>query len=233
MLGLKHLAYMRLEKDKNADSVLTSVLTTYSREWQLRYLARGYAEVDPLFAACRRASSSFDWRAVRESSPQSAPFFADAADHGLGSNGLTIPVPAKPSGYGMVSFNSDLADADWEAFKLQYMGKLEVVACLVDSAAGRNAKLPSKRIDLSNREHQALTWAARGRTASEIGDIMGVSYATARSHLEGARRRLACENVTHAVATALAIGLISPTALKGFDPIGYSGKEESGGTILR
>ena len=161
----------------------------------------------------------------REASPQSAAFFADAADHGIGGNGFTIPVPAKPIGYGMVSFNSDLADADWEAFKLLYMEKLEVVACLVDSAAGRNAKLPSKKIELSKREHQALTWAARGKTASEIAEIMGISYATARSHLEGARRKLACENVTHAVATALAIGLISSMALKGFDPIGYSGKE--------
>ena len=143
-------------------------------------------------------------------------FSPDAAQHGLGGNGFTIRVPAKPAGYGMVSFNSDLADDDWETYKDNYMGRLEVVACLVDAAAGRNAKLPSKKIELSSREHQALTWAARGRTASEIGDIMGVSYATARSHLEGARRRLDCQNVTHAVASALAIGVISPMALKGF-----------------
>lgn len=225
MLGLKQLAYVRIAKDRSADVAVLSAFSTYPKEWQLRYFERRYAEIDPIFAACLKAPTSFDWRAIQEASPQSAAFFADAAEHSIGSNGFTIPVVATPIGYGMVLFNSDLADADWEAFKLLYMEKLEVVACLIDSAAGRNLKLPSKKIALSKREHQALTWAARGRTAAEIAEILGVTYATARAHLEGARRKLACENVTHAVATALAIGLISSMALKGFDPIGYSGKE--------
>jgi DNA-binding CsgD family transcriptional regulator len=229
MLGLRHLAYVLVDKVSSGDVATLSVLSTYTKEWQFRYFTRGYAEIDPIFAACLKASPSFDWRSVRESSPQAAAFFADAADYGLGGNGFTVRVPSKPTGYGMVSFNSDLADADWDEFKYVYMGKLEAVACLVDSAAGRDAKLPSKRIELSKREQQALIWAARGRTASEIGEIMGVSYATARSHIEGARRKLDCKNVTHAVATALAIGLIPPIALKGFDPVGYSGKDESSG----
>ncbi len=225
LLGLKHLAYVQVEKDTSADVAMFSVMSTYPLDWQLRYVARGYAEIDPIFAACRKASASFDWHSVLAASPQAAAFFADATEHGLGVNGFSIRVPAKPTGYGMVSFNSDLADADWDAYKDLYMGKLEVVACLVDSAAGRNAKLPSKRIELSRREHQALIWVARGKTAAEIAKIMEISYATARSHLEGARRKLDCENVTHAVATALAIGLIPPAALRGFDPIGFSGKE--------
>jgi LuxR family transcriptional regulator, quorum-sensing system regulator CinR len=229
MLGLKHLAYVRVEKARSNDVVILSALATYPKEWQLRYFTRRYSEIDPFFLACLHATSPFDWRSIRdaslEASPQLAAFFSDAADHGLGGNGFTIPVPDMSSGYGILSFNSSLSDADWEAYKDLYMGQLELVACLIDAAAIRNARLPSKKIDLSKREHQALTWSARGRTASEIAEILGVSYATARSHLEGARRKLECENVTHAVATALAIGLISPIALKGFDPVGYSGKE--------
>ncbi|MGO9744477.1 MAG: helix-turn-helix transcriptional regulator [Roseiarcus sp.] len=225
MLGLEHLAYMRVDKAGSADVAVLSAITTYSKEWSLRYFARRYFEIDPLVGACLNATETFDWRSTLKASPQSAAFFADAADHGIGGNGVTIPVPVKPSVFGVVSFNSGLEDAEWEAFKHLHMGKLEAVACLTASAGERYTKLPSKRIELSKRELQALSWAARGRTASEIGEIMGVSYATARSHLEGARRKLECENVTHAVATALAIGLIPPAALRGFDPIGFSGKE--------
>ena len=231
MLGLKHLAYTPTEKEKSAEAATASVFMTYPKEWQLRYLVRGYAEIDPIYEACRKASPSFDWRSFREASPQSATFFADAADHGIGCNGFTIRVPAKSTGYGMVSFNSELADADWETFKDLYMEKLEIVACLVESAAGRNAKLASRKIELSKREHQALSWAARGKTASDIAEIMGVTYQTARSQLEGARRKLDCENVTHSVAKALAIGLITPMTLKGFDPAGYTGIEESAGVV--
>ena len=233
LLGLKHLVFTRFDNHKGADAALASVFATYPQSWQLRYVARGYADINSVFSACRKGPTTFDWRAVQEHSTRSTEFLADAIAHGVGRNGLTIPVPLTPTAYAMVSFNSDLPDGEWHAYKKCNMAKLEIVACLIEAAAARNSKLPSRKIDLSNREHQALSWAARGKTAAEIGEIMGISYATARSHLEGARRKLDCDNVTHAASTALATGLISPMALKGSDPAGYDGKEAAAPEIRR
>ncbi len=106
------------------------------------------------------------------------------------------------------------------------MVKLEVMAGLIDAAAKIKARLPSGQIELSPREEQALTWAARGCTSSDIAGIMNVSYGTVRSYLESARSKLRCVNLTHTAASAVAIGLIPAQALRGIDPRGYSGQDE-------
>ena len=74
LLGLKHLAYVQVEKDTSADVAMSSVLSTYPIDWQLRYVARGYAEIDPVFAACRTASASFDWRSLERRPRKRRPF---------------------------------------------------------------------------------------------------------------------------------------------------------------
>ncbi len=226
LLGITHISYLRFQINRSEEASLLTALSTYSQEWQIRYFTRRYHEVDPLFSACLTATSPFDWRSVRDATQQSAAFFADAAAHGVGINGVSIPVRQRAPGIGMVSFNSDLPDDEWDAFRQRHMAKLEVVACLVDGAAGVNAKLAAKAVDLSKREHQTLIWAARGKTSHEIAEIMDISYASVRSYQDAARRKLACRNVTHAVATALATALIHPLAIRGRDPSAYSGKVE-------
>ena len=221
---IKHIAHLVSFRKENADSALLNALTTYSREWQVKYFRLRYDRIDPIFAACLQAESPFDWRIFRGQSSEGADFLADAAANGVGLSGYTIPVRGGPKGNATVSFTSDLTDDSWNDYILRYEQNLKVLACLIHAAAGQTTTLASKQIDLSNRERQALTWAARGNTNIEIAELMDVSYASVRTYIENARRKLACGNVTHAVATAMAIGLISPMSQKGFDPSGYTGK---------
>lgn len=55
---------------------------------------------------------------------------------------------------------------------------------------------------LSAREHDCLTWAAKGKTYAEIGAILGISFASVKNYLDAARYKLHAANVTHAVAIA-------------------------------
>jgi DNA-binding CsgD family transcriptional regulator len=225
-LGLKNVAYLRFASNKSDDVTVLSALVTYSKDWQLRYFTRRYHEIDPVFRIGLTATAPFDWRDVRKTSPTVSAFFADAAQHGVGLNGVTIPVRSRPKEFALVSIASDLSDGQWETYKLKYMAKLEVMAGLIDGAAQIKTKLPSTQIELSRREEQALTWAARGKTSSEIADIMNVSYASVRTYLESARCKLCGANLTHTVASAMAIGLIPAQALRGTDPRGYSERVE-------
>src|SRR5208283_1521047 len=97
---------------------------------------------------------------------------ADAAQHGVGANGITIPFRNRRNGFTLVSLTSDLPDDEWQTFTHEHMKKLGLLAVLVDSAAGVNAKLPAGEVKLSMREEQSLTWAARGKTVNETADIM-------------------------------------------------------------
>lgn len=73
--------------------------------------------------------------------------------------------------------------------------------------------MPARGVTLSRREEQCLIWAARGKTYQEIADILDLSFGSVKSHLDTARHKLHCINLTHAVAVAVATGAIPATSL--------------------
>lgn len=61
---------------------------------------------------------------------------------------------------------------------------------------------------LSPRELESLRWTMEGKTAWEVGHILGISEQTAARHLCNAARKLDCTSKHHAVVKALKLGLI-------------------------
>jgi DNA-binding CsgD family transcriptional regulator len=62
---------------------------------------------------------------------------------------------------------------------------------------------PQRSIDgvvLSPREYECLMWSARGKTAWEIGVILGISRRTVVYHLENAKQKLGVHSIAAAVA---------------------------------
>lgn len=62
--------------------------------------------------------------------------------------------------------------------------------------------------ELTQREADVLTLLAEGFTYEEIGRRLGISSETVRTHLQKACGRLGASTRTHAVATAIRLGLI-------------------------
>jgi DNA-binding CsgD family transcriptional regulator len=62
--------------------------------------------------------------------------------------------------------------------------------------------------DLTPRERECLTWASQGKTAGEIGAVLGISEYTAVAHLNSAMAKLKVSSRAHAIAQALRLGLI-------------------------
>jgi DNA-binding response OmpR family regulator len=65
---------------------------------------------------------------------------------------------------------------------------------------------------LSDREIEALTWAARGKTSTEIAEILNVSKRTVDFHINNARVKLDVSTRIQAVIKAAAGHLIDPYA---------------------
>ena len=61
---------------------------------------------------------------------------------------------------------------------------------------------------LSQRETEILTWSARGKTYPEISIILSIAEDTIKTYVERASKKLNATNKTHAVAVAVARGLI-------------------------
>jgi DNA-binding CsgD family transcriptional regulator len=213
-LGLCHIAYLRLSPDKSADISLLLAVVTYSRLWQHRYFVKKYVNIDPVISYGRQAASPFDWAILPIDNPATKAFFADASNHNIGRNGFSIPLLNRRGTFALVSFTSDLSKDDWQSYKLNNMNGLQLLSVLIDSAADINFKLPLFPVRLSTREEQCLLWAARGKTYEEIAEILGVAFGSVKTHLDGARHKLRCLNLTHAAAVAFATGVIPAQALK-------------------
>jgi len=65
-------------------------------------------------------------------------------------------------------------------------------------------------IKLNDREAEALTWAARGKTSAEIATILGLSKRTIDFHIDNAREKLGVATRIQAAVKATAGGLIEP-----------------------
>lgn len=68
--------------------------------------------------------------------------------------------------------------------------------------------LPVDRPQLTPRELEALRWTMEGKTAWELGRILGISERTAVLHVNNAMHKLGCASKHQAVLKALRLGLI-------------------------
>jgi DNA-binding response OmpR family regulator len=86
----------------------------------------------------------------------------------------------------------------------------EVLDTILRARLARVARVEIWRseVDLTDRETEALTWSARGKTSDEIGQIVGLSRRTVDFHLDNARTKLGVATRIEAVATAVAARLI-------------------------
>lgn len=65
-----------------------------------------------------------------------------------------------------------------------------------------------ERPNLTPRELEALRWTMEGKTAWEVGAILGISERTAVLHVNNAMHKLECTSKHQAVLKALRLGLI-------------------------
>jgi DNA-binding response OmpR family regulator len=117
-------------------------------------------------------------------------------------------------------FLTALADHDnelkgWRLGADDYVTKpvdFDVLAAVIASRLKRVARsdIWPRHIDLGGRELETLTWAARGKTFAEIGQILGLSRRTVEFHLDNARRKLGVPTRTQALIKAAIGQLIEP-----------------------
>lgn len=174
--------------------------------WSERYMAKDYAADDPTLRRLRQTFRPFLWSETR--SPKlSRPelrVLDEATEFGL-HEGLIIPIH---SGFGFeagVSFGGDkveLAPHDIAALHLIGLYGYEALRRHQSPDTGEAARI------LSPREQECAKWTAAGKTAWEIGLILGISEATVHQHLNAAARKMNTVSKAHLVARCLRAGLI-------------------------
>lgn len=75
-----------------------------------------------------------------------------------------------------------------------------------------SAPAMARDYSLTPREREVLWWAAQGKSAKEIGEILHITKRTVDEHTRNAARKLSAANRTQAVAVALRERLITKRA---------------------
>jgi DNA-binding NarL/FixJ family response regulator len=86
---------------------------------------------------------------------------------------------------------------------------LEMIINARLAGVARNEVWP-RLVTLNDREIEALTWVARGKTSAEVADLVGLSKRTVDFHLDNARLKLGAATRTEAAIKAAMGKLIEP-----------------------
>lgn len=183
---------------------------TYTEEWAERYVEKGYNKIDPVVLGCFQRFEPTNWKDLDWTSKPARDFLKDALDHGVGAQGLAIPIRGPNGQYAVLSINDMRDDDEWDAFVRQHKRDFMILAYEFNKKGlqfeeNGNTTAMGK---LSPRELAALTYLARGMSRNQAAHQMKISEHTLRVYIESSRHKLGALNTTHAVARALNNGLI-------------------------
>lgn len=200
-LDLGAFAYLFAGRQSNAE---VKLISNYPTAWTSHYLANGYEEIDPVIDRAVRTREPFQWGCEFWSDQICGPQFQlleEAAHFGIRC-GLTIPIHDPLSRIAAVTFAADDCHPKFTRCVEKHQSLLQLLAILFHSRA-RLALAPQRSVSgilLSPREYECLEWAARGKSAWDIGCILNISRRTAAFHLDNAKSKLGVRTISQAVA---------------------------------
>lgn len=194
--------------DRGLDVRPFVLLSGWDQEWYGRYTSLGYVHLDPVARHCFATTLPFDWSSApydRHGDRPAARVMDEARDFGM-DEGLCVPVHLEGGMQGVVSLVGRT-----KALNEKERLELHMLALY---AHGRVRFLNTMGCDgrrraITPREAEVLKWVAIGKTASEIGEITGLSSRTVNQHCENAQRRLGTNNRLHTVVEAIRHKLIT------------------------
>jgi LuxR family transcriptional regulator len=203
-LGFENCAY-GLRKPLPFTNPRVSMLNTYDPRWQARYDDAGYLQTDPSVLQGCRSHAPMVWSDALFSR---TPRLWDEAR----SFGLRV-------GWAQSCFDADgkvgllsLSRSHEAMSRAEIVDKEPMLRWFVSVAhtalSGVLAGSASVATRLTAREVEVMKWTADGKTARDVGAILGVSENTANFHVKNANRKLGANSKAAAVARAAALGLL-------------------------
>lgn len=200
-LDIGSFAYLFAGRQSNAE---VKLISNYPTEWISHYLANGYEKIDPVVDRAVQSREPFQWGLEywsRQLYGQQIQLLDAAAGFGIRC-GFTIPIHDPLSRIAAVTFAADDCHPKFARCIEKHRSLLQLLAILFHSRA-RLTLAPQRSVAgimLSPREHECLEWAAKGKSAWEIGCILNISRRTAAFHLDNAKSKLGVRTISQAVA---------------------------------
>ena len=183
---------------------------TFPQSWINGYLQKGYLKIDPVILGGCQSFHPMDWKKLEWSSQHARIIQADAIAHGVGNQGLSIPLRGPRGQYALFTVSHNCTDDVWAKFIESRRRDLMLISHYFNKKTLElePEKIADVALALSPRELETLTLLALGYNRALVGQTLSISEHTVRVYVESARFKLGSMNTTHAVACALSRGLI-------------------------
>jgi DNA-binding CsgD family transcriptional regulator len=178
------------------------------------YQEAAYDEVtsrrDPVLQHCKRYSVPIVWDQSTYVSQGLGELWEQQAQFGY-RTGIAMALHLPEGRHFALGVVRDQPLPQDASMLTRLVADLQLFAVHAQDAAMRllvPAPLQPERPALTPRETEALRWTMEGKTAWEVGTILGISERTAVLHVNNAMHKLGCVNKHQAVLKALKLGLI-------------------------
>jgi len=165
---------------------------------------------DPVMQHCKRQSLPIIWDQATYTSHGQGDLWEEQARFGY-QTGIAMALHLPEGRHFQMGVDRDRALPADRGELTRIVADLQLFAVHALDAAMR-VMLPRTESNdaphLTPRELESLRWTMDGKTAWEVGTILGISERTAVSHLNNAMRKLGCVNKHQAVLKAIRLGLI-------------------------
>jgi len=185
----------------------TFMRSSYPKVWQKRYIEAGYVNIDPVVGRAFLSQTPFSWG--KRDYAKTPQFWDEAKSFGVrvgwtkssldGSGTIGLLSMARPT---EVLTKKELKHKERRMRWLAQAAHLSFCHLLNPAAF---FEMPNP---LTRRETEILQWAADGKTAPEIGEILNISANTVNFHIKNAILKLRVPNKTAAVVRAIMLGLL-------------------------
>lgn len=168
------------------------------------------AMLDPVMQHCKRNSVPIIWDQSTYLSAGRIERWEDQAQYGY-RTGICLALHMPEGRHFVLGVDRDQALPKDRTEVTRMVADLQLFAVHAQDTAMRvlvPKRLQPERPKLTPRELDSLRWTMEGKTAWEVGAILGIAERTAVLHINNAMHKLGCTNKHQAVLKALRLGLI-------------------------
>jgi LuxR family transcriptional activator of conjugal transfer of Ti plasmids len=208
--GFNMFAYLSFMPGESLDKVLA--LTTYPSSWVSRYCNNRYDRLDPIIARSVSTTLPFSWsvHAARSGlTRRQRRFFDEADDYGI-RHGFTIPIHERSGKAATLTVATSDKRSEIESRLESHQHALHLIAIYLHAWMRRTLPTSDRTLRpmLTQREIACLQWAARGKSAVNIAQILHIRPRTVVFHIENAKQKFGVASLQQAIAQALAYDII-------------------------
>lgn len=165
---------------------------------------------DPVMQHCKRQSVPIIWDQSTYVNEGQGDKWEEQAKFGM-SNGICLALHMPEGRHFLLGVERDRPVPPDPGELTRIVADLQLFAVHAQDAALRilmpHAADPG-RPSLTPRELEVLRWTMEGKTAWEVGTLLGITERTAALHVNNATHKLSCVNKHQAVLKALRLGLL-------------------------